>query len=439
MAKLSLSTPARRIGAALAASALVAGGLLASGVLKRSAVAQDVETPLSQEAMKALAPRGAKVAAAADCFACHTARGGAPWAGGLPLETPFGIIHATNITPSPQGIGGYSRADFHRALRDGIAPGGRHLYPAMPYASYRGLSAEDVDALFAYLMTRAPVAVANKANTLGFPFDQRWTLAAWNVLSLPTTVAGPDPTRSDLWNRGRYVAEALGHCGECHTPRNMIQAMRGDATYRGATIEGVEAPDITPDGLRRMGFDPHGLAQFMRLGLSAQGGATHQMFDVVHFSTQHMDEADLTALSAYLFDRDALPSEPEKPVAPTPVAVPQAVATRAQATYAGLCAGCHGQAGEGIPHVSVPLRTNALMRVASGSGLVRATLHGLPAQRFPGNERMEAMPPFANLLDDTALAELGTWMRAEWGGQSTPVSAEEVARQRAGSRADASK
>jgi mono/diheme cytochrome c family protein len=175
----------------------------------------------------------------------------------------------------------------------------------------------------------------------------------------------------------------------------------------------------------------------MRLGLSAQGGATHQMFDVVHYSTQHMDEADLTALSAYLFDRDALPAEPEKPAAPTPAPVPQAVAVRAKATYDGLCAGCHGGAGEGIPHVSVPLRTNALMRVSSGSGLVRATLHGLPAQRFPGNERMEAMPPFAELLDDAALADLTTWMRAEWGGQGTPVSPQDVARQRAGARADA--
>ncbi|XYD12372.1 c-type cytochrome (plasmid) [Methylobacterium sp. NMS12] len=195
----SLTTPARRVGAGLAAAlavAVSAAGLVASGALERSVVARDVETPLSAEAMRGLAPRGAKVAAAADCFACHTARGGAPWAGGLPLETPFGTIHATNISPSPQGIGGWSRADFHRALRDGIAPGGRHLYPAMPYTSYRGLAPEDVDALYAYLMARAPVAVENRANTLAFPFDQRWTLAAWNLLSLPATVAAPDPGRS---------------------------------------------------------------------------------------------------------------------------------------------------------------------------------------------------------------------------------------------------
>lgn len=388
--------------------------------------------------MKALAPRGAKIAAAADCYACHTARGGAPYAGGLPLETPFGTIHATNITPSAEGIGGYSRADFHRALRDGIAPGGRHLYPAMPYTSYRGLSPEDVDALYAYVMSRPAVAVANKANTLAFPFDQRWTVAGWNLLNLPARVVAPDPTRSDLWNRGQYVAVALGHCGECHTPRDAFQAMRSDAALTGAVIEGVEAPDITPAGLHRMGFDPHGLTQFMAKGLSAQGGATHQMFDVVHYSTQHMDEADLTALSAYLFDRDALPDVPQPPAAPSPVAVPQAVAMRASASYDGLCAGCHGPGGEGIPHVSVPLRSNALMRVSGAGGLIRATLHGLPAQRFPGNERMEAMPGFATLLDDAALADLATWMRAQWGGQDKAVSPDEVARLRAGHRADAS-
>ncbi|MCJ2025131.1 cytochrome c [Methylobacterium sp. J-067] len=438
MPTLPRSLPAKRLGGALVASALVGAALVASGVLERSAVSREVEAPLTQEAMRALAPRGAKVAAAADCFACHTARGGAPYAGGLPLETPFGTIYATNITPSAEGIGGYSRADFHRALRDGIAPGGRHLYPAMPYTSYRGLSPDDVDALYAYMMSRPPVAVANRANTLTFPFDQRWTLAGWNILNLPAQVVTPDPKQSDLWNRGQYVADALGHCGECHTPRNALQAMRSDAALQGAVIEGVEAPDITPAGLRRMGFDPHSLTRFMAKGLSAQGGATHQMFDVVHYSTQHMDEADLTALSAYLFDRDALPAEPERPAAPAPVAVPQAVAMRASASYDGLCAGCHGHAGEGIPHVSVPLRSNALMRVSGASGLIRATLHGLPAQRFPDNERMEAMPGFATLLDDAALADLATWMRAQWGGQDKAVTPDEVARLRAGHRADAS-
>ncbi len=210
--------------AGLAVGGATLAGLVFSGALNRSVVSSKVETPLTAEQIKQLAPHGAKVAAAADCYACHTARGGAPWAGGMPFETPFGVIHATNISPSREGIGGWSRAEFHRALRDGIAPGGRHLYPAMPYTSYRGLTEGDVDALFAYMTTRAPMPVANAKNGLAFPFDQRWTLAAWNLLNLPASVAEPDPKRSDLWNRGRYVTEALGHCGECHTPRDLTRA-----------------------------------------------------------------------------------------------------------------------------------------------------------------------------------------------------------------------
>ncbi|MGU3540747.1 c-type cytochrome [Methylobacterium sp. A54F] len=411
---------------------LILAGLVFAGAFETSVVARDVEAALSPEAMRALAPRGARVAEAADCAACHTARGGAPWAGGLPLETPFGTIHATNISPSPEGIGGWSRAAFHRAMRDGLAPGGRHLYPAMPYTSYRGLTPEDTDALYAYLMTRAPVAVANRPNTLAFPFDQRWTLAAWNTLSLPATVAAPDPRRSALWNRGRYVTEALAHCGECHTPRNLIQATRADAALTGATIEGVEAPDITPAGLARMGFAPQGLARFLKRGLSAQGGMTNQMFEVVHFSTQYMPEADLAALSAYLFDLDALPDAPREPPAPAPQPVAQAVAERARATYAGLCAGCHGGEGQGLPHVSVPLSTNAGLRLANPASAVRAVLAGLPAQRFPGGERMEAMPGFAADLDDAALADLVNWMRAAWGGQPPTLAPADIARIRGG-------
>lgn len=417
-------------GLALGGAALA--GLIVSGTLERSVVAPALEAPLGADRISALAPRGAAVAAAADCYACHTARGGAPWAGGMAFETPFGTIHATNISPSPEGIGGWSRADFHRALRDGIAPGGRHLYPAMPYTSYRGMTEADVDALYAYLTTRAPMPVANRANGLAFPFDQRWTLGAWNLLNLPATVVERDPKRSEVWNRGRYVTEALGHCGECHTPRDLTQGLRTGAALTGAVIEGLDAPDITPAGLTRMGFTPDTLAGFMGSGLSAQGAATHQMFDVVHFSTRHMDRADLSAMATYLFDRDALPENPLPPASPTPVPVATDVAARARATYDGLCAACHGGQGQGIPHVSVALNTNASLRTTSPAGFVRAVLAGLPTQAFPGGERMEAMPGFAADLDDAAMADLTNWMRAEWGGQAPGLHREAIAAIRAG-------
>ncbi|MGY6250692.1 cytochrome c [Bosea thiooxidans] len=420
-----------RAAAAMLLLGAAAAGSVFFGALEGSVVSKAVEQPLGPDEMKRLAERGAYVAVAADCYACHTAKDGAAWAGGLPFETPFGTLHATNISPDKEfGIGGWTRAEFHRAVRDGIGKSGRHLYPAMPYASYREMSEEDVDAVYAYLMTREPMRVANRENELSFPFNIRQSLTFWNLVNLRREGFVPQPARSDVWNRGRYVVDALAHCGECHTPRNLLQGMEAGAYLKGAVIEGVEAPDITKEGLARMGFDPLTFAHFMKSGLSTQGSMTNQMFEVVHFSTQYMNEDDLRAMAAYLFDLDALPASPASPPPPAPVAVSPAVVTAARATYLNLCAGCHGSEGQGIPHVAIPLATNTSLRLASPRNFIRAVLHGLPAQRFPGLERMEAMPAFTELLDDKALADLTNWMRARWGGQSPNVAAEEVAKLR---------
>ncbi|MBN8944576.1 MAG: cytochrome c [Rhizobiales bacterium] len=410
---------------------VVLGGLAAAsiffGAFEKSVVASSVDTPLSADEMKRLAARGAYVAKAADCYACHTAKDGAPWAGGLPFDLPFGTIFSTNISPDRQvGIGAWTRAEFHRAVRDGVGKGGRHLYPAMPYASYRMMTSADVDAVYAYLMTREPIAVPNRNNTLGFPFNIRQSLTFWNLVNLPREVDGDNPARSAAWNRGRYVVDALGHCGECHTPRNLAQGMDASAYLRGAVIEGVEAPDITKAGLQAMGFDPVTLARFMKSGLSAQGGMTGPMFDVVHLSTQYLSEDDLKAMSAYLFDLDAVPDVATPPPAPPPVAVPPVLAASARATYLDLCSGCHGVTGQGIPHVAVPLATNASLRLNSARNFIHTTLHGIPAQSFPGLERMQPMPGFADKLDDKTLADLASWMRAQWGGRPPDVSPTEV-------------
>ncbi|WP_248307974.1 cytochrome c [Bosea sp. AS-1] len=426
----------RKRSVLLAAAAVILVGAVAVGsvflgAFETSVVSRAVDNPLGAGEMKKLAERGAYVATAADCYACHTAKDGAPWAGGLPFETPFGTLYATNISPDKRfGIGNWTRAEFHRAVRDGVGKGARHLYPAMPYASYRGMSEADVDAVYAYLMTREPMPVENRRNELGFPFNIRQSLTFWNLANLPRNGLEADPKRSELWNRGRVVVDALAHCGECHTPRNLLQGMDSGAYLKGAVLEGVEAPDITKEGLTRMGFDPLTLAAFMKSGLSVQGSMTHQMFEVVHFSTQHMTEDDLRAMSAYLFDLDALPAASATPPAPKPVEVPAAIATAARKTYLDLCSGCHGAEGQGIPHVAVPLATNASLRLSSPRNFVRAVLHGIPAQRFPGLERMEAMPGFTELVDDKALADLTNWMRARWGGQQPNVTAEEVGKLR---------
>lgn len=413
--------------------ALLALGSVFLGLFEKSVVAKDVDQPLSAEQMKTLAARGAYVAVAADCYACHTAKGGAPWAGGLPFATPFGTIYATNISPDTEhGIGSWTRAEFHRAVRDGLGKGGAHLYPAMPYASYRLMTAEDVDAVYAYLMSRPPMKVANKPNDLNFPFNIRRVLTFWNLVNLPGDMPAPGTARSEIWNRGRYVVDALGHCGECHTPRNLMQGMKTSAYLEGTVLEGITAPDITKDGLTRMGFDPVLLPAFMKTGLSAQGAMTNQMFEVVHFSTQYMTDDDLAAMSAYLFDLDKLPDKPATPVQPKPVAVAPELAAAARSSYLALCSGCHGVEGQGIPHVVVPLSTNASLRLASPRNLIRTVLAGIPAQHFPGLERMQPMPGFKDQLDDRQVADLANWLRAQWGGETPSASPEEVAAIRRG-------
>jgi mono/diheme cytochrome c family protein len=404
-----------------------------AGLFERSVVTSDIEQPLSPDQMKSLPKRGSYVALAADCFACHTAKNGAPWAGGTPFETPFGMIYSSNISPDKEkGIGNWTRADFHRALRDGIGKGGKHLYPAMPYASYRQMTPDDVDAVYAFLMTREPMQVANKNNDLAFPFNVRRSLTFWNLVNLPAEKPTNNPARSEIWKRGHYLADALAHCGECHTPRNLMQGMEQAKYLRGTLIEGIVAPDVTKEGLRRMGFDAPLLASFMKSGISAQGAMTNQMFDVVHFSTQYMTDDDLKALSAYLFDEDNVAAGTTPPAAPKPVNVAPELVASARGTYLNLCSGCHGAEGQGIPHVVVPLATNASLRINDARNFVHTVLHGIAAQRFPGLERMQPMPSFKDKLTDEQMADLANWARATWGGQLSDVKPEDVAKLRKG-------
>lgn len=409
--------------------ALAAGAVLL-GLFEHSVVAREIEQPLTAEQMKTLAKRGAYVAVAADCYACHVVKGGAPWAGGLPFETPFGTIYSTNISPAKEhGIGAWTRAEFHRAVRDGVGKHG-HLYPAMPYASYRKLTADDVDAVYAFLMSREPMKVANRANHLPFPLNIRQGLTFWNLVNLSSDTGREVAGRSAIWSRGRYLTDALAHCGECHTPRNFTMGMKENAYLQGSELEGIVAPDITKEGLTRMGFDPLMFATFMKSGISAQGAMTNQMFEVVHFSTQYFSADDLAAMSAYLFGLDKLPERAAPPTPPQPVAVPADIAGSARATYLAVCASCHGVDGQGIPHVVVPLATNASLRLADARNLNRVILAGIPAQRFPGLERMQPMPGFAAHLTDQQVAALSNWMRATWGGQQMNVTSEDVRRLR---------
>lgn len=363
--------------------------------------------------------RGRYLTQAADCAACHTAAGGAPLAGGYPLDTPFGTIYGSNLTPSAdQGIGRWTKDDFFLALTQGVAPGGRHLYPAMPYTSYKGISREDADAIYAYLMSRPAVDVAIPANDMPFPFNQRMALIGWNLLfrnsdPLPASSQGS----SAEWQRGRYLSDVLGHCGECHTPRGMLGQMEVNKPMQGGDLGRFIAPDITPQALAQRGWTPEDLSRFLSTGLAPQGSAFSEMHMVVDLSTRHLTPKDHRALVTYLMG--------DKP--PQPVAAKIGQGSNAgRITYLDQCSACHERDGAGIPHVAVAMRDNATLRQPDGKNLIVSVLDGLPAQQFPGNESMQSMPGFADRLDDAQIAELVNYLRVTWGGLPADITAEQV-------------
>ncbi|WP_421081158.1 c-type cytochrome [Serratia fonticola] len=363
--------------------------------------------------------RGRYLTQAADCAACHTAAGGAPLAGGYPLDTPFGTIYGSNLTPSAdQGIGRWTKDDFFLALTQGVAPGGRHLYPAMPYTSYKGISREDADAIYAYLMSRPAVDVAIPANDMPFPFNQRMALIGWNLLfrnsdPLPASSQG----NSAEWQRGRYLSDVLGHCGECHTPRGMLGQMELSKPMQGGDLGRFIAPDITPQALAQRGWTPEDLSRFLSTGLAPQGSAFSEMHMVVDLSTRHLTPEDHRALVTYLMG--------DKPPQPVAAKIGQG-SDAGRITYLDQCSACHERDGAGIPHVAVAMRDNATLRQPDGKNLIVSVLDGLPAQQFPGNESMQSMPGFADRLDDAQIAELVNYLRVTWGGLPADITAEQV-------------
>ena len=278
--------------------------------------------------------RGRYLTQAADCAACHTAAGGAPLAGGYPLDTPFGTIYGSNLTPSAEhGIGRWNKDDFFLALTQGVAPGGRHLYPAMPYTSYKGITREDADAIYAYLMSRPAVDVAIPANDMPFPFNQRMALIGWNLLfrnsdPMPASSQGD----SAEWQRGRYLSDVLGHCGECHTPRGMLGQMELSKPMQGGDLGRFIAPDITPQALAQRGWTPEDLSRFLSTGLAPQGSAFSEMHMVVDLSTRHLTPEDHQALVTYLMG--------DKPPQPVAAKIGQG-SDAGRLTYLDQCSACH--------------------------------------------------------------------------------------------------
>jgi mono/diheme cytochrome c family protein len=393
-----------------------AGALAAAAALGPQSTAAD---PLA---------RGRYLVKAADCAACHTTADGAPFAGGVKLASPFGTFYGTNITPDKDhGIGKWSADDLYKALHDGVTPD-KQLYPAMPYTSYRQLSRADSDAIYAYLMAQKPAAVANHEPELSFAFNLRSGVRFWNWAflkdALPDASAGSSAGASTEWNRGRYLASALGHCAECHTPRGAFGQLDGAKPLSGAALGRIAAPDITPHGLAARGWGAADLQTFFATGIAPQGSAFGEMYPVVHLSSQYLTQDDLRAMSTYLLGEQAPAPQPLQPLQSLSADAAQLEAGRN--VYLAVCAGCHGLNGEGKPHVAVPMHGNSTLRQGDAHNLIVAMLDGIGAQDFPGLERMQDMPGFATQLSDAELAQLANYLRATWGGQPADVTADAV-------------
>ena len=368
--------------------------------------------------------RGRYLVQAADCAACHTAPGGAPFAGGLALQSGFGTIYSTNITPEPdEGIGGWSANEFWRSLHDGIGRDGRHLYPAMPYTSYRGLTRADADAIYAYVMQLRPMKVANLETELHFPFNIRIGLLGWNLLFLQDSLPAVSVGESPAWQRGRYLVDVLGHCGECHTPRGIAGEMDLARPLTGSALGRVAAPDITPAGLASRGWTAAALRAFLGRGLSPQGSAFGDMNTVIRLSTRSLTEEDLAAAATYLLgDNPPTPA----PSAPDPAQMVTTADGAGRLSYLALCAGCHGLDGEGIPNTVVALRSNSTLRLADPRNLIVVTLDGIGWENFPHRETMEGMPGFDDKLSDQEAASLANYVRVAFGQQAGDVTAADV-------------
>lgn len=356
--------------------------------------------------------RGAYVAQASDCASCHTMPGGKPFAGGTPLKTPFGVIYGSNITPdNATGIGDWSEADFERALRDGVRKDGRYLYPAMPYANYTKMTAADMHALWGYVHNLEPVRSTVPKNTLPFPLNVRRGVLLWQSLYFKPGGFTADPRESREWNRGAYLVEALGHCDQCHTPRNAAQGLRTDRELTGAQIEGWYAPDISSDALSKLrDWSEQDLTRFLKTGtMPGNTKAVGPMQEVVHESLSHLSDADLRAMVVYLKHQKATAG----PVPAAPDKWPRQAA--AAGLYQDHCGACHQNDGRGIDGTVPALKGDDVATAAAPSNVIMAMLEGFPPQGPWG-----AMGSFAHTLNDEQIADIANYVRTAWGNDAQP-------------------
>jgi mono/diheme cytochrome c family protein len=378
-----------------------------------------------------LIERGEYLAKAADCMVCHTAPGAKEYAGGLGFKLPFGTLYSTNITADKEtGIGNYSDQDFLNAVQRGKRHDGAMLYPAMPYPSYTYMTDEDVLAVKAYLFSLPPVRAAAPENTLSFPFNQRWAMLFWAAVFNPDTRFTPDTSKSPEWNRGAYLVEALAHCGECHTPRNLGFALDNRKKFAGAVTAGWRAFNISSDKSTGIGgWKDEDLVAYLSAGHApGHGAASGPMGEAVDHSLSQLTPEDIRAIAVYLRSVPATPSPdlPATTAPPAPASHKEGVTAdaRGKMMFEGACVSCHGWTGEstvspmatltGAWAVNDPAATNVAQIVISGT-----------KRHTPDGALL--MPAFGNAYSDDEIAAVANYVTARFGSKGSKLTANDVA------------
>jgi len=403
----------------------------------------------SAPASKELVSRGAYLARAGDCIACHTAQGGKPYAGGAPIATPMGVIYSTNITPDLEtGIGHYTMDNFVKVMREGVTDDGDHLYPAMPYTSYTKVSQEDLSALYAYFMRGVePVRQPNHLTKLSWPLSIHSLMALWNGLYLKKSEYAADPNKSLSWNRGAYLVQGLGHCGGCHTPRGVLgqekaESEKDSRSYlAGAKLDNWYAPPLT--GNRKTGlyaWSKDEIAEYLRTGRTTRVAAVGMMAEVVGKSTQYLIDQDLLAIAEYL--KTLPPSADEGPSnadmgmqssdtsAATHTLSMGDTGMRGSRVYLDNCNACHRSDGTGAKRTFPNLVKNEAVNAKDPISLIHIVLAGGTMPSTQTAPSAFAMPDFGWRLSDADVADVLSFIRDSWGNQAAAVSVDEVGRVR---------
>ncbi|MFM0669798.1 c-type cytochrome [Paraburkholderia sediminicola] len=392
---------------------ILAALIVATLLMWKPAIAPIQPPPASSfDAQTKLA--GARVVALGDCIVCHTAKGGKPFAGGLPLATPFGTIYATNITPDAEtGIGGWSLEAFTRAVRYGVSRDGHLLYPAFPYIHFTRMSDSDISAAYAYLMTREPVNANAPTNELIFPLNFRPLLAFWNVLFLHAGEQAADVSKDAGWNRGKLLVDGLGHCASCHSPLNAIGGEKSGHAFDGGIVDGWEAPPLNALGSAPKPWTKEQLVMYLRSGRASEHGAAAGPMLPVTRDLATVPEEDVNAIAAYILSiQKAQPAVANASADAAAHGEPSPAAQRGAFLFAASCAQCHGPAA---PMQSIGERPTLAFSTAVNAPTPRNTAQMiLSGNGWHGEDSMNYMPAFSEVYDDRQIADLASYIRATY-------------------------